>query len=116
MKDVIKSGGEWISSLQLENLISQHEAVSQAAVFGIPDAKWGERPAAMVTLKRPYKIEAFNVSLNKHLQQYVEKGAIAKWALPEKVYVVKNIPKTSVGKINKKEIRERFAGNTLSEL
>ena len=116
MKDVIKSGGEWISSLELENLISQHEAVSQVAVFGIPDAKWGERPAAMVILKRPYEEEAFSASLNKHLQQYLDRGVIAKWALPEKVYVVKNIPKTSVGKINKKEIRERFADDTISDL
>ena len=116
MKDVIKSGGEWISSLELENLISQHEAVSQAAVFGIPDAKWGERPAVMVVLKPTYEKEAFNESLNKHLQQYVDGGIIAKWAIPETIYVVENIPKTSVGKINKKEIRERFAGNTLSDL
>lgn len=105
IKDVIKTGGEWISSLELESLISQHENVSQVAVVGVPDDQWGERPYAMVV---PIEgTELTHDMLKQHLMQYVESGQIAKWAIPEKVSIVVEIPKTSVGKINKKLIRER---------
>ncbi|WP_136678949.1 fatty acid--CoA ligase [Neptunomonas sp. XY-337] len=105
IKDVIKTGGEWISSLELESLISQHENVSQVAVVGVPDDQWGERPYAMVV---PIEgAELTHDMLKQHLMQYVESGQIAKWAIPEKVSIVAEIPKTSVGKINKKLIREQ---------
>ncbi|WP_210395161.1 fatty acid--CoA ligase [Motiliproteus sediminis] len=104
MKDVIKTGGEWISSLELENLISQHPGVNAVAVVGVPDPQWGERPLALVvpaegSLLRP-------ADINEHLQRYVDSGALTKWAVPGEISLVDDIPKTSVGKINKKLIRE----------
>jgi len=106
IKDVIKTGGEWLSSLDLENLISQHPAVAGAAVVGIPDEKWGERPYALVTLKPGEN--ASQDDIQKHLQQFVDSGDINKWAIPEQMDFVDDIPKTSVGKINKKLIRDQL--------
>lgn len=106
IKDVIKTGGEWLSSLDLENLISQHPAVSAAAVVGVPDEKWGERPHAMVVLV-PGK-EASLSDIQNHLKQFVDSGEINKWAIPEQIDFVDDIPKTSVGKINKKLIRDQL--------
>lgn len=106
IKDVIKTGGEWLSSLDLENLISQHPAVSGAAVVGIPDEKWGERPYALITLK-PGE-EATLEDIQSHLQKHVDSGEINKWAIPSQIDFVEDIPKTSVGKINKKLIRDQL--------
>ncbi|RDH45460.1 fatty acid--CoA ligase [Zooshikella ganghwensis] len=102
IKDVIKTGGEWISSLTLENLISQHPGVSEVAVIGLPHPEWGERPCALVVLKdKQTKGEDIQI----HLQQFVAQGKIHKWAIPEVIEFVDAIPKTSVGKIDKKKIR-----------
>ncbi|RBP22220.1 fatty-acyl-CoA synthase [Marinobacter pelagius] len=106
IKDVIKTGGEWLSSLDLENLISQHPAVAGAAVVGVPDEKWGERPYALVTLKPGES--ANQEDIQKHLQQFVDSGDINKWAIPGQMDFVDDIPKTSVGKINKKLIRDQL--------
>ena len=106
IKDVIKTGGEWLSSIELENLISQHADVAAVAVVGIPDAKWGERPFAMVV---PKVSSLTAETLQTHLMQFVDSGHISKWAVPEKIAMVEDIPKTSVGKINKKAIREELA-------
>ncbi|SFM37938.1 fatty acid--CoA ligase [Marinobacter zhejiangensis] len=106
IKDVIKTGGEWLSSLDLENMISQHPAVAAAAVVGVPDDKWGERPHALVTL-RP-GAEASKADLQSHLMAFVEAGDINKWAIPENIDFVDDIPKTSVGKLNKKLIRDQL--------
>ena len=106
IKDVIKTGGEWLSSLDLETLISQHPAVAGAAVVGVPDEKWGERPHALVTLK-PGE-QAGVEDIQSHLKQFVESGEINKWAIPEQIDFVEDIPKTSVGKINKKLIRDQL--------
>ncbi|WP_372740163.1 fatty acid--CoA ligase [Neptunomonas sp.] len=105
IKDVIKTGGEWISSLELENLISQNEAVNQVAVVGVPDERWGERPFAMIVAAEGHSVDA--AGIKQHLQQYVESGQIAKWAIPERISMVTEIPKTSVGKVNKKLIRDQ---------
>ncbi|MDI3326593.1 fatty acid--CoA ligase [Pontibacterium granulatum] len=105
IKDVIKTGGEWISSLELESLISQHEAVGEVAVVGVPDEKWDERPLALVVPVAGAELCA--TVLQEHLKQYVESGRINKWAIPQEINVVTEIPKTSVGKINKKLIREQ---------
>jgi fatty-acyl-CoA synthase len=107
LKDVIKTGGEWISSLELESLISQHEAVSEVAVIGQAHEKWGERPVALVVLRPQARVQGFEEELKGFLGRFVERGAISKWAIPDRVYVVSEIPKTSVGKINKREIRRR---------
>ncbi|SOB78292.1 fatty-acyl-CoA synthase [Marinobacter sp. LV10R510-11A] len=106
IKDVIKTGGEWLSSLDLESLISQHPAVAGAAVVGIPDEKWGERPYALINLK-PGE-QATVEDIQSHLQTYVDKGEINKWAIPSQIEFSEDIPKTSVGKINKKLIRDQL--------
>ena len=107
LKDVIKSGGEWISSLELENLLSLHPAVQEAAVIGVPDEKWGERPLAIVVLKPGQS--ATGEDLKAHLQKYAEEGIITKWAIPDRYEFVDSLPKTSVGKIDKKVLRARYA-------
>ncbi|MCH8498294.1 MAG: fatty acid--CoA ligase [Marinobacter sp.] len=108
IKDVIKTGGEWLSSLDLENMISQHPAVAGAAVVGVPDDKWGERPHALVVLKAGQTADT--AAIQAHLQQFVAAGDINKWAIPERIDFVEDIPKTSVGKINKKLIRDQLKG------
>jgi fatty-acyl-CoA synthase len=106
LKDVIKTGGEWVSSLELENLISQHDAVKEVAVIGIYDPKWGERPLPIVVLKTGHSIDG--QAIRKHLRQYAIRGVISKYALPDQVLFVDEIYKTSVGKIDKKMLRERY--------
>ncbi|MEZ0373554.1 MAG: fatty acid--CoA ligase [Candidatus Sericytochromatia bacterium] len=106
IKDVIKSGGEWISSLELESLLSRHPAVSEAAVVGLPDAQWGERPHALVVLKTD--TSATPEELCAHLRGFVEAGHIQGWAIPKDLRLVSAIPKTSVGKLDKKRIRAEW--------
>ncbi|PWW14149.1 MULTISPECIES: fatty acid--CoA ligase [Pseudidiomarina] len=106
IKDVIKTGGEWISSLDLENLISQHPDIELTAVVGLPDTEWGERPHAMLTVKADAAVDREQVA--DHLQQFIEAGLIEKWAIPDSVTVVAEIPRTSVGKIDKKLIRKQL--------
>ncbi|WP_421865975.1 fatty acid--CoA ligase [Motiliproteus sp.] len=103
IKDVIKTGGEWISTIELENLISKHEAVAEVAVVGVPDERWDERPLAMIVPCADAELDLAKVQ--QHLQQFVEQGEIAKWAVPERIVLVEALPKTSVGKIDKKVIR-----------
>ena len=106
IKDVIKTGGEWISSLELENLISQFPAVSEVAVVGVPDEKWSERPYALVVLKEGEEADAADIQ--QFLQKFVDDGTINKWAIPQRIDFVSAIPKTSVGKIDKKRIRAEY--------
>ena len=103
IKDVIKTGGEWISSLELEDLISRHAAVKEVAVVGIADPQWGERPFALLVLRDGQALDA--KGLKEHLKPFVEEGHINKWAIPTQIAVVTDIPKTSVGKLDKKRIR-----------
>jgi fatty-acyl-CoA synthase len=105
-KDVIKSGGEWISSVELENVLMAHPDVYEAAVFGVPDEKWGERPLACVVL-RP-GATATVPQLRDHLA-----GRVARWQIPERWAVVPEIPKTSVGKFDKKVLRGRYGEGVL---
>ena len=104
IKDVIKTGGEWVSSLELESLISEHSSVSAVAVVGIADEQWGERPIALVVCVPGKHLD--QALLEAHLQPFVSSGRINKWAIPRRFKFVTEIPKTSVGKINKKLIRE----------
>ena len=104
-KDVIKTGGEWISSLELESLISQHPSISEVAVIGVPDDKWGERPVALVVQKTDHTFS--EDVLRAYMQGIADKGAISKWAIPDRFFLVQEIPKTSVGKLNKKVIRQQ---------
>ncbi|AMR66218.1 fatty acid--CoA ligase [Aquipseudomonas alcaligenes] len=103
IKDVIKTGGEWLSSLELEDLISRHAAVREVAVVGIPDPQWGERPFALLVLREGQALDA--KGLKEHLIPFVELGHINKWAIPSQIAIVTDIPKTSVGKLDKKRIR-----------
>lgn len=105
-KDVIKSGGEWISSVELENALMAHPDVMEAAVVAVPDEKWGERPLATVVLKEGSTADYG--SLKAFLA-----GKIAKWQLPERWAVVPSVPKTSVGKFDKKVIRRQYADGEL---
>ncbi|MFK7159562.1 fatty acid--CoA ligase [Marinospirillum sp. MEB164] len=107
IKDVIKTGGEWVSSLEIENLISQCEGVAEVAVVGVADARWGERPAALVVASTPDHPPCLD-QLRASLLKAVEGGRINKWAIPEQIELVDAIPKTSVGKLNKKLIREQL--------
>ncbi|MBB2494637.1 fatty acid--CoA ligase [Aquipseudomonas ullengensis] len=107
IKDVIKTGGEWLSSLELEDLISRHPAVREVAVVGIPDPQWGERPFSLLVLHDGQVLDA--KGLKEHLKPFVEQGHINKWAIPSQIAVVTDIPKTSVGKLDKKRIRTDIA-------
>jgi fatty-acyl-CoA synthase len=108
IKDVIKSGGEWISSLDLENIISQHPAVLESAAIGIPDAKWGERPLMLVVLKPDFKGKTAVEELNSFMQQAADQGRLPKYGVPQKYEFVESLPKTSVGKLDKKQMRQEF--------
>jgi fatty-acyl-CoA synthase len=103
IKDVIKTGGEWISSLTLEDLISRDPAVREVAVVGVPDPQWGERPFALIVVREGHRLDARTVK--DHLKPFVEQGHINKWAIPSQIGLVTDIPKTSVGKLDKKRIR-----------
>jgi fatty-acyl-CoA synthase len=101
-KDVIKSGGEWISSVELENALMAHPSVAEAAVIAIPDEKWAERPLAAIVLKTGAAATA------DELREFLA-PSFAKWWLPERFEFVDEIPKTSVGKFRKTALREQFA-------
>jgi fatty-acyl-CoA synthase len=106
MKDVIKVGGEWLSSLELEDIINLHPAVSEVAVIGMGDEKWGERPMALIVVKKDVDQPASNKIVN-HVRSFIDKGLMSKPALLVNVRYVDSIDKTSVGKINKKLLREK---------
>ena len=108
IKDVIKTGGEWISSLELEDILSRHPAVSEVAVIGAADAKWGERPLALIVLKPEHVGKVDKAHIQLHVKGFADKGIVSKYAVPEKVIFVKSIERTSVGKINKKQLREMY--------
>lgn len=103
-KDLIKSGGEWISSIDLENTIMAHPDVVEAAVIAIPDEKWVERPLACVVLKESAREKVGAEDILEFL-----KDKVAKWWIPERVLFLDEIPKTSVGKFNKKQLREIYS-------
>ncbi len=107
IKDVVKSGGEWISSLVIEDIVSQHPGVSEVAVIGMPDEKWGERPLALVVLKQESVSVVTEQLIQAHVRVWAERGAISKWAVPE-VRFVEYLDKTSVGKLDKKVLRQKY--------
>ncbi|MFX0182028.1 MAG: long-chain-fatty-acid--CoA ligase [Candidatus Hodarchaeota archaeon] len=111
LKDLIKSGGEWISSIDMENFIVSHPAVVEAAVIGAVHPKWEERPIALVVLRN----ENEKTVKSEDIHEYLTKD-FAKWQLPEKILFVKSIPKTSVGKIDKKVIKDQYRDIFIKEL
>ena len=108
MKEVIKTGGEWVSSLQIEDLISQCEGVSEAAVIGVKDDKWGERPLALVVRDARTGDDLSDTLIKAHLKASADAGLISKYGIPDKILFVEALPKTSVGKFDKKELREKY--------
>lgn len=108
LKDVIKSGGEWISSVQLEDIVSQIPQVNEVAVIGIPDQEWGERPLVLVVPAEGSGLTEDDVL--KHLGKAADAGALSDWAVPERVRIIEAIDKTSVGKIDKKALRSKYGG------
>jgi fatty-acyl-CoA synthase len=106
-KDVIKSGGEWIPSVELENAIMAHPEVAEAAVIGVPDPRWSERPLACV-VRRP----GSSIGPDELRAFLVDK--VAKWWLPERWSFVPEVPRTSVGKFDKKVLRKRYADGALT--
>nr|WP_123966158.1 long-chain fatty acid--CoA ligase [Streptomyces sp. TLI_185] len=107
-KDVIKSGGEWISSVDLENALMSHPDVAEAAVVAVPDEKWGERPLATVVLK-----EGATADFETLRAFLADEGHIARWQLPERWTIIEAVPKTSVGKFDKKVLRRQYAEGEL---
>jgi acyl-CoA synthetase (AMP-forming)/AMP-acid ligase II len=105
-KDVIKSGGEWISSVELENALMAHPAVLEACVVGVPDDRWGERPLATVVFR-----EGAGASVEE-LREFLS-DKMARWQLPERWAFIEAVPKTSVGKFDKKVVRARYADGAL---
>ena len=101
-KDLVKSGGEWISSVELENAIMAHPKVAEAAVIGIPDEKWSERPLACVVPK-----DGEEITLDELKEFLAER--VPKWWIPNDLEIIDEVPKTSVGKFSKKTLREKFA-------
>jgi len=108
LKDVIKIGGEWISSLVLESTLSHHPAVREVAVVGIPDAKWDERPLAVVVPRDPVSQPVTSKELVSFLRQAVDAGEVHKRAILTQIEVADAIPKTSVGKFDKKRLRAEW--------
>ncbi len=108
VKDVIKSGGEWVSSLDLENLLSQHAAVLESAAIGVPDEKWGERPMMIVVLKPGFIGKVSAEDLKRHMQQAAQDGKLPKYGVPDRYEFVDEIAKTSVGKLDKKLMRQVY--------
>ncbi len=105
-KDLIKSGGEWISSVEIENELMAHPKIAEAAVIGVAHPRWAERPLACVVVKPGEELTKDEV-----LEFLAPK--LAKWQLPDDVVFIDEVPKTSVGKFSKKDLRSRFADYTL---
>jgi fatty-acyl-CoA synthase len=110
LKDVIKTGGEWVSSLQIEDLITQCTGVVEAAVIGVKDDRWGERPLALVVKDSTNSNAPDDTIVKAHLKAFADKGIISRYAIPEKILFIDKLPKTSVGKINKMELRKKYGG------
>ncbi|HEY6237460.1 MAG TPA: hypothetical protein VIW69_20340 [Candidatus Elarobacter sp.] len=104
-KDVIKSGGEWISSIDLENVVVAHPAVAEAAAIGVPHPTWSERPVLFVVAKQGQELDGDSVLA------FLD-GKVAKWWLPDEVLVVAELPHTATGKVSKKTLREGYKAPT----
>jgi fatty-acyl-CoA synthase len=112
MKDIIKSGGEWISSLELEDIVSRCAGVSEVAAIGIEDERWGERPMLLVTRSADVEDMITEDDIFKAIRQRVDIGEISKWATPERIEFVHDLPRTSVGKLDKKVMRATYGNST----
>ena len=106
LKDVVKTGGEWVSSLDLEELIRKHPGVADAAVIGVPDPKWTERPLAVLVAKPGQEVN--EADIKRLLHDFAARGVISTYWVPEHVVFVDELPRTSVGKLDKKALRHKY--------
>jgi fatty-acyl-CoA synthase len=106
IKDVIKTGGEWVSSLDLEDLLLKHPEVIEAAVIGVPDPKWTERPLAVVVVEPGSPVS--EAEIRAHLHDFASRGVISRYGVPDRIVFVDELPKTSVGKLDKKVLRDNY--------
>ncbi len=112
LKDVVKTGGEWVSSIGIEDILLQHPAVAEVAVIGVPDERWGERPLAVIVPRLGQTIE--EEAIKAHVRARADAGEISRYAVPDRVVFVEALDKTSVGKLDKKAMRARLATTTVS--
>ncbi|MFT0771721.1 fatty acid--CoA ligase [Psychrobacter aquimaris] len=112
LKDVIKSGGEWVSSLEVETILSFHPSVADIAVIGVPDERWGERPLALIVLKQDH-VDTKMEDILALGHQAVERGHLPKYGVPSEVRFLPDMPKTSVGKLDKKRMRSMYSENLI---
>lgn len=108
IKDVIKTGGEWVSSLEIEEIIARHPAVAETAVVGIKDLKWGERPLALVVLRAGYAGCTCVEDIRAHVLAAADAGHISRYGVPDRIDFVTELTRTSVGKLNKRAMREQY--------
>lgn len=108
LKDVIKTGGEWISSLELENIASQHSGVAEAAAIGVSDPKWGERPLILVVARDEYKGRLDPEEIRRFIAGFAGQGQISRYAVPDRVLFVDAIPKNTIGKVDKIALRKIY--------
>jgi fatty-acyl-CoA synthase len=108
LKDVVKSGGEWISSIDLEDIILQKEGISEVAVIAVKDDKWGERPLAVVVVHRENADTIGHEAIREHVAAFVRKGVLSRFAIPERIVFAEVLPLTSLGKVDKKKLREIY--------
>jgi acyl-CoA synthetase (AMP-forming)/AMP-acid ligase II len=106
MKDVIKTGGEWISSIELEDILMHMPGLKEAAIIGVADAKWGERPLAILVAASADRVD--KSAVQAHVKGYADKGVISRFAIPDRILFVDALDKTSVGKIDKKALRAKY--------
>ncbi|MDA4112093.1 MAG: AMP-binding protein, partial [Thaumarchaeota archaeon] len=112
-KDAVKSGGEWISTIQLEDILLHHPALLEAAVIGARHEEWGERPVAIVSIKPGASVS--EIQLRDHFQKYVQDGKIVKFWIPDVIIIQDEaLPKTSTGKIDKKPLKEKYGALLIS--
>ncbi|WP_170552411.1 fatty acid--CoA ligase [Ruegeria atlantica] len=109
LKDVIKTGGEWISSLALENIASACSGVEDVAAIGLPHAKWGERPVLVAQLAENAEPDQVRQVILEEFQSRADMGDLSKWAVPDRIFFVERLPRTSVGKLDKKLLRQEIS-------
>jgi fatty-acyl-CoA synthase len=107
-KDIIKTGGEWLSSIQIEDIVSRHPEVAAVAVIAVRDAKWGERPHVLVVPRPGHAESLTGDAIRAWIAAAATAGTIPRYAVPERVTFVDSLARTSVGKINKRALREQY--------
>jgi fatty-acyl-CoA synthase len=108
IKDVIKTGGEWVSSVAIEDVVSCHPSVAECAVIGVRDDTWGERPLALVVPRPGVSVD--EAEIKRLVGGYVERGLLPRYSVPNRVLEVEALARTSVGKLDKRVLRQRYAG------